>query len=372
MNGSYGRCAIAAIWLTPDISDRIPETERLGASEEIALHNLLDQLGWSSFRDKHPSISSPARVVGIERGQARVLGEMGPQNINLRPKDPSLTVGDWVRVQQERIAERVPRRTWLQRKGPGGIQWLAANIDVAFVVTSANRDFNVRRLERYLAMIAQGGARPVIVLNKADLEAPQRFLEQLPQDLQVPVISLSAQFDETLAPLETYFHTGTTAIFVGSSGVGKSTLVNRLLGRSHQKTGAIREDDARGRHTTTRRSLILRPQGQGVVIDSPGLRALGLSQDIDPSAIFSQVDQLAQQCRFSDCAHETEPGCAIRAAIREGALDPARAEHYAKLRREREHERLREDALARKRKNRKTAAMIKEAKANSKRKRKGW
>lgn len=336
------------------------------------MHNVLDQLGWSFFQTKHPSILSPSRIVGVERGQVRVLGEMGSQNINIRPKDPVLTVGDWVRVQDGRIAERIPRRTWLQRKGPGGVQWLAANIDIAFVVTSANQDFNVRRLERYLAMIAQGGAQPVIVLNKADLDSPERFLRQLHQDLKAPVITLSAQFDETIAPLESYFRTGTTAIFVGSSGVGKSTLVNRLLGRAHQKTGAIREDDARGRHTTTRRSLLLRPEGPGMVIDSPGLRALGLSQDIDPSAVFGQVEQLAARCRFANCAHESEPGCAVQGAIREGTLDPTRAEHFAKLQREREHERLREDALARKQKRRKTTAMIKEAMANSKRKRRGW
>jgi ribosome biogenesis GTPase len=252
-------------------------------------------------------------------------------------------VGDWVAVADSDdraiIHHLLDRRTALIRRAAGPSaqpQTIAANVDRFGIVTSANRDFNLRRLERYLAVVWESGATPIVVLNKVDLidDATPLLAEIESVAFGVPIVGVSAATGEGLDALREHFGPGTTVAFVGSSGVGKSSLVNRLLGRVAQEVKSIRDDDARGRHTTTRRELIAMPSGS-VLIDTPGMRELGLIEDsggID--AAFADITELAETCRFTDCQHETEPGCAVREALDTGVLSLERWESYGKLQRE--------------------------------------
>jgi ribosome biogenesis GTPase len=314
----------------------------------------LDDLGFRPFfatlvAELHRPDLVPARIAADGQsawhlaGCRATVGELSGRlrhelNGSARP-----VVGDWVAVvdgeQRAIIHHRLERSTALVRRAAYSTvqsQVIAANLDLICVVTSANRDLNPRRIERYLTAVWESGAAPVIVLNKVDLAA-----DILPMvaaieavALAVPIVRVSALTGEGLDELRSHLGRGTTAGFVGSSGVGKSSLVNRLLGREAQEVKAIREDDARGRHTTTRRELIVLPTG-GVLVDTPGLRELGLAEDGGGfDAAFADVTDLAADCRFADCRHETEPGCAVRAALTSGALDPGRWESYRKLQRE--------------------------------------
>ena len=252
-------------------------------------------------------------------------------------------VGDWVAVadDEERaiIHHLLERRTALIRRAAFSTvqsQVIAANLDLICIVTSANRDLNPRRIERYLTAIWESGATPVIALNKVDLADDTRPMVEAIEAvaLAVPMVRVSALTGVGLDELRSFLSPGTTVGFVGSSGVGKSSLVNRLLGREAQPVQAIRDDDARGRHTTTRRELIVLPTG-GLLIDTPGMRELGLTEDGGGfDAAFADIAGLAADCRFADCRHETEPGCAVREALASGTLDPARWDSYRKLQRE--------------------------------------
>lgn len=215
-------------------------------------------------------------------------------------------------------------------------QAIAANVDVFGLVSSANRDLNPRRIERYLTAVWDSGATPVIVLNKVDLvEDVWPLLERIePVALGVPVVQVSALTGEGIETLRTHIGPSITVGLVGSSGVGKSSLINRLVGRDVQYVSDIREDDARGRHTTTRRELIPLAAG-GALIDTPGMRELGLIEDeggVDTA--FADIADLAQACRFNDCGHESEPGCAVQAALIAGTLSAERLQSYRKLQRE--------------------------------------
>ncbi|MGZ6675420.1 MAG: ribosome small subunit-dependent GTPase A, partial [Solirubrobacteraceae bacterium] len=228
------------------------------------------------------------------------------------------------------VSARLPRQGVLARAG----QDLAANVDVAFVVTSANRDLNARRLERFVAVAAAGGCAPVLVLNKTDLVVdPEPSLAVLRAVAPgVPVVATSAQRGDGVDALTAQLGRGRTGALIGSSGVGKSTLVNALLGSERQATALIRGHDDRGRHTTTTRALFALPHDAGMLVDTPGLRLPRMSADpAGVAAAFADVEELATGCRFSDCRHETEPGCAVRAAIAAGDLDPARLNHQRKL-----------------------------------------
>jgi ribosome biogenesis GTPase len=227
------------------------------------------------------------------------------------------------------------RRTALVRRAAGTLaepQVVAVNVDVFFVVTAANRDFNERRLERYVAAVWNSGAAPVVVLNKVDLAGERGPLLDVVGRvaLGVPVVCASAVSGEGLDALRDYIGADKTVGFIGSSGVGKSSLANRLLGREAQAVGDLRNDE-RGRHTTTARQLIQLPEG-GVLIDTPGMRELGLLEDAGGlTTSFADVLELATRCRFRDCAHSGEPGCAVGAAVASGELPAERLASYRKL-----------------------------------------
>ncbi len=255
------------------------------------------------------------------------------------PPEQRAAVGDWVRLEDgaDQILELLPRRSLFKRAAAGEHykqQPIAANIDVVLVVTGLDGDFNARRIERYLVLVFSSGAQPVVVLTKADrceqVDALRAHLAAIELG-GVPVHAVNAKDAQSVSVLDEYLGTGRTAVLVGSSGAGKSTLTNTLLGREKMKTGAVRGTDSRGRHTTTHRALIPLPQG-GCLIDTPGMRELKLTGEEDlGETVFEDIEAIAAQCRFRDCRHESEPGCAVQAALGKGEIDPARWQNYRKL-----------------------------------------
>ena len=301
----------------------------------------LQSLGWRPFFQSQVTDfdARPARVLNVHRGRIDVATDDGHEAIELsaRAAAMEITVGDWVLLDSEapQVTQRLDRTGVFQRRAAGtagAIQLIAANVDTLFIVTSANRDFNVARLERYLAIAHDAGAFPVIVVTKADtVESTGEFVAEagsLSQGLLVE--ALDARSAEQVEVLRPWCEEGQTVALLGSSGVGKSTLTNTLTGE-HLETQAVREDDQRGRHTTTSRSMHRLPQG-GWLIDTPGMRELQLVDVGDAlDDVFSEVAALVGQCRFTDCGHDTEPGCAVQAAISDGSLDPERLRRYQKL-----------------------------------------
>lgn len=266
-------------------------------------------------------------------------------------------VGDWVAVKRNEQADRatiqaiLPRRSLFSRKVAGdqtAEQIMAANVDTAFLVTGLDHDFNVRRVERYLAVTWSSGARPVIVLNKADLA--QNLDAQCDEvraiAIDVPIHAVSAKAEHGLDALEPYLQPGQTVALLGSSGVGKSTIINRLLGEDRLRTNEVRASDQRGRHTTTHRELVPLPGG-ALLIDTPGMRELQLwSADEGLQETFDDVEARAVDCYFKDCRHDSEPRCAVKAAVADGAIPEARLQSYLKLQREQRQLEARQDALA--------------------------
>lgn len=249
--------------------------------------------------------------------------------------------GDWVAIEPEtaRIRAVLSRRTCVSRKKAGKAceeQVLAANVDVLFIVMGLDGDFNIRRLERYLVLAAESGASPVVVLNKSDLcgdlAARMREVDRV---THAPIAAMAAVERGSVSQLHRYVEPGQTAALLGSSGVGKSTIVNMLLGESRQATLPVREGDSRGRHTTTARELFLLPEGW-LLLDTPGMRELEVWTDSGPAATaaFADIGELAARCRFRDCRHTGEPGCAVAEAVAQGRLDVARLGSYHKLERE--------------------------------------
>lgn len=259
------------------------------------------------------------------------------------PPDERAAVGDWVTLDAagRNIIGMLPRRSILKRGAAGEHhrqQLIAANVDHVLVVVGLDQDFNPRRIERYLVLIRASGADPVLVLTKADeCEIVDDCVDLLLEVAEsgVPIHPVNAKDPASTAVLHPYLGPGRTVVLVGSSGAGKSTLTNTLLGREKMKTNAVRANDSRGRHTTTARVLMPLPQG-GCLIDTPGMREVKLSGDEDVADAFEDIEALATGCRFRDCGHGNEPGCAVRAALDEGVLDEARFLNYAKLRDEME------------------------------------
>jgi ribosome biogenesis GTPase / thiamine phosphate phosphatase len=255
-------------------------------------------------------------------------------------------VGDWVAAVWDEgegravIQAILPRQSKFSRKVAGSRteeQVVAANVDTVFLVSALNQEFNVRRIERYLATAWESGANPVIVLNKADLctDVQELVREAAAVAPGVPIHAVSCTENRGLDALRPYLREpGKTTAVLGSSGVGKSTLINRFMGREVGRVTAVREGDDRGRHTTTHRELMLMPSG-GLIIDTPGMRELALWETDDGVRdTFADIESLAGQCRFGDCQHESEPHCAVRNAVREGSIDPGRYESYLKLQKE--------------------------------------
>jgi len=313
---------------------------------------LLKKLGWSPFFGNHfreyAGVYEPGRVSTVHKTGYQVYTKDGEIRArvsgNLRQGGDQPATGDWVALSKDvtglaTIHAILPRKSKFSRKDAGrvtGEQVLVTNIDTVFIVTSLNKDFNLRRLERYLVVARESGAEPVVILSKADVcdDADQKLQEvkEIAPDVTAYVISSVA--DRGLDQLLPYMREGKTVALLGSSGVGKSTLINALSGRELQKVGEIREDDSRGRHVTTERTLIMLENG-GVIIDNPGMRELQLWDVGDGlQSLFSDIEELERQCKFSDCRHETEPGCAIRKALGDGTLSETRLESYRKLQRE--------------------------------------
>jgi ribosome biogenesis GTPase len=334
--------------------------------------NMTD-LGWSDLFEQHFEPFGkqglvPARVAQ-EHKQRYVLycekGEVeGEVSGKLRHEADSKgefpAVGDWVAVsigpgEQKAIIHAIlPRRSCLLRKAvlSGGRteeQVLAANLDVAFLVSGLDGELNLRRIERYLSVVWEGETIPVIVLNKMDVcdDVDQHLREAASVAPGVPVHAISAARNEGLAVFQDYLGSGKTGAFLGSSGVGKSTIVNALLGSERLKVAPVRDYDKKGRHTTSGRELFLLPSG-GMVIDTPGMRELGMWNDQSGlSRTFDDVEELARGCRFRDCRHQGEPGCAVQQAIAEGLLDVKRLGNYLKLKRELARLAVRKDQRAR-------------------------
>jgi len=325
--------------------------------------SLRERLGWNPFFAAQVAALTRtdlefARVIEEQRGLYRVSGDVeGAAEVSGRFRHDHTTaadfpaVGDWVGVRDGIIHCRLERRSRLSRAAAGRAveeQVVAANIDTVFLVTALSGDLNVRRLERYLTMVWDGGAVPVVLLNKSDLsEDPEREAVSVRARLPlVDVVVSSALRDFGLDALRPYLRAAQTIALVGSSGVGKSTLVNRLLGRDALRVAAISETDGKGRHTTTARQLV-ELLGGALLIDTPGMREL--QPWVDDSAVdaaFDDVAALAAGCRFSDCAHAGEPGCAVTEAVDAGTLDVDRVEHYRRLGREAAFEERKRDKAA--------------------------
>jgi ribosome biogenesis GTPase len=309
----------------------------------------LRQLGWGPFfqaqiTGSHRGELIPARVVAVHRSGLTLVFEGGRVDIPLsgrwfqRPPEQRPTIGDWVLLNRQRnsVERLLERRSLLKRVASGrtrDVQLLAANVDTMFLVSSCNEDFNPGRIERYLTLALEAGVEPVVVLTKSDqVTDPDAYADAvraLKTDLEVEVVD--AREAATLSGVTAWCGEGQTVALLGSSGVGKSTLVNTLSGAQVQLTQEIREDDGKGRHTTTHRSLHLLPQG-GLVVDNPGMRELSLTEaDEGVQALFADIDDLGNRCRFRNCQHLREPGCAVQAAIVAGELDPRRLDSYRKL-----------------------------------------
>ncbi|HET7616542.1 MAG TPA: ribosome small subunit-dependent GTPase A [Bacillales bacterium] len=318
----------------------------------------LKNLGWNdqfeeAFARNETKGVQPARVIlehkgmyKVHNGNEEVSAEItGNMRFNAAERDDYPAVGDWVVVQplegeqKARIHAILPRTSKFSRKAAGNEtneQIIAANVNTVFLVNALNHDFNTRRMERYLTIAWESGANPVIVLSKADLcdDPADKISEVEAVAFGVPIHVVSAEKNEGLDELTSYFENGQTVALLGSSGVGKSTLINRLYGDSIQDVNEIRKGDDRGKHTTTHRELIVMPEG-GMLVDTPGMRELQLWESEDSlTHSFSDIEELAEQCKFRDCRHKSEPGCAVKRAIDDGALDVDRFKNYLKLQRE--------------------------------------
>ncbi|HEY1928782.1 MAG TPA: ribosome small subunit-dependent GTPase A [Caulobacteraceae bacterium] len=347
---------------------------------------MIEEFGWSEqLRRQFAPFAArglqPARVTVQQRGlftlaadDGELLGRIAGRLAHDAAPGALPVAGDWVAI-APRPAEGaatihavLSRRTAFVRRAADttqDAQVVAANVDIALLIAALNGDFNLRRLERYLAAARESGAKPVVLLTKADLvdDVESAIAAACSVAGDAPVLAVSAQTGEGMEALTAWLAPGLTCVLLGSSGAGKSTLVNALAGRELMATGAVREDDARGRHTTTYRELVRLPCG-ALALDTPGMRELGLlDAGAGVASTFEDIEALAARCRFRDCRHGDEPGCAVRAALESGELDPGRWRGFDKLRRETAHFERREDPLAREAERRRWMAIHKAQRA---------
>ncbi|MBN2543127.1 ribosome small subunit-dependent GTPase A [bacterium] len=353
----------------------------------------LTELGWNSFFQKHFEEFKeegfiPARIITIQKTTCQVYCEYGELSATVSGKFRYETnlesdlpaVGDWVvatilKDEGKAIIHRLlPRKSKFSRisadgkkpidEGGGGAaeQVISANIDTVFLVSGLDQEYNLRRIERYLTLAYSSEVKPVIVLNKADVcqDIDGVILEVEKIAFGVPIHPVSAVKNEGIDQLTQYLQSGVTVSLLGSSGVGKSTIINSLLGIDRQEVNVVSESTGKGKHTTSYRELIILPGG-GLIIDNPGMRELQLWADEDIiETAFEDVEALASQCRFRDCKHDTEPGCAIREAIENGELDPGRFESYMKQKKELRYLELKKDKKKAREVQKKFGKMVKQ------------
>lgn len=302
----------------------------------------LSQLGWQPFFQQQLSLTelesnNVARVIAHHRTHYLLQAEADQIELAITSNLPDLTVGDWLLLDQNMMYYRqLERKSVFKRKSPGSKvaeQLIAANVDTLFIVCSLNHDFNLSRIERFLALAHEAMVEPVVLLTKKDLCQDVLPKKQLVQklDASLMVEAVNSLDDKTVAALSPWCGSGKTISFIGSSGVGKSTLVNTLLGKQVQQTAGVREDDSKGRHTTRTRIMSFLEAG-GAIIDMPGMRELQLVDcEQGVTHTFEDIELLAGKCKFSDCSHQGEPGCAIQKAIDKGELQQRRLNNYRKL-----------------------------------------
>ncbi len=305
----------------------------------------LSKLGWNAFFQQQLSLeelesSIIGRVLEHHRSRYLIQTETMQFSLEIRPNMVALTVGDWILVNEDQqLVRELERLTLLSRKAAGSKvaeQLIAANVNTLFIVNALNHDFNLSGIERYLAIAHESGCEPVIVLTKEDrCENVDDYLQQVQTlDPFLMIETVNSLDVHSVEKLNSWCKTGQTVAFVGSSGVGKSTLVNTLMQDELLATGGVREDDNKGRHTTTSRALFVMPNG-GILLDTPGIRELKIADcEQGVNETFSDIGTLATQCRFADCSHQAEPHCAVQKALDSGELDERRLTNYFKLLRE--------------------------------------
>lgn len=294
-------------------------------------------LGWTAHFARHASVDeiTPLRISEVHRSSVTAISPAGTTSLRVPEGTGTLAVGDWVAAENGAVTRVFDRQSLLKRRAAGTDareQLIAANVTTLGIVTSCNADFNERRIERYLVLASDAGCLPLVILTKADTcDDPGDYVRRVERlSPLLTAIAIDATDPLEVRRLHPWCRSGDTLALVGSSGVGKTTIRNALTGES-EETQAIREDDAKGRHTTTVRALVQTGAG-GWLIDTPGMRALRLADVSDGiGAVFSDIEEFAANCRFSDCAHDTEPGCAVRKAIEDGELDPDRLRRWRKL-----------------------------------------
>lgn len=326
----------------------------------------LQQLGFTEFFKKQITKNDielsliPARICAVHKESYELISEYGENSAKLKSSlfyqnSKYITypaVGDFVLIKHNELGDDIiyrilNRKSCFTRSNPGfgnysgneGLQSIASNFDYVFLMESLNQDFNVRRMERYLSTAYDSGATPIIVLTKADLceDVSEKIAEMEQVSFGVKVIAISSVTGEGLDQLREYLTSGTTLVFLGSSGIGKSSLVNALADEEMMKVSDVREDDDKGRHTTTHRELICLSNGV-MIIDTPGMRELGLSSvEAGLSSTFQDIESLSDNCKYQDCKHDKEPGCAVKQAIEDGTLSPDRLRSYLKLQKEVRH-----------------------------------